>query len=209
MRLAASVDRLRRDTGTSVSCCSAWRALRTKRSWLPSGTLYPFFDYGFPYKTKPTQKKRALITIWLLGYQEVPSEVRSNVALLISLHAFTRDAEIGDVSDWLGLMPEPPRPGAKRRARLRATAAALFVQLREKQREQEKTSEAGSVHEKEDGSTLFPSKLSSDPRLLEAVLAAVPLNAFGLGPDGQDGQCLAPTAAYVNHSCLPNCVLVL
>ena len=33
---------------------------------------------------------------------------------------------------------------------------------------------------------------------LSALLAAVPLNAFGLGPEGRDGHCLAPAASKLS-----------
>ena len=37
------------------------------RAWWPSGTLYLFFGYGFPYKIATPKKRGALIVIWLLG----------------------------------------------------------------------------------------------------------------------------------------------
>ena len=110
---------------------------------------------------------------------------------------------------------------ARRKARLRQRAAELFLEL-------------GLCSQGGAGASSLLSSNSSNPTnpdsnpklsLLCALLAAVPLNAFGLGPEGADGQLLAPAASslsgtlqtwlgycglalrrYANHSCVPNCL---
>ena len=46
-----------------------------------------------------------------------------------------------------------------------------------------------------DDSHEVPEVLPRCPAKLAALLAVAPLNAFGIGPEGQDGQCLAPLAS--------------
>ncbi|CAE7636249.1 unnamed protein product [Symbiodinium sp. CCMP2456] len=147
-------------------------------------------------ETEEKHRHECLLLQRLEGFssKQVPTEVRANVALLISLHAFLQTDPTGNVSDLLDLVQEPlSRPGARRRARLRAVAAKLFLEI---------LKDADSALRLQ--SPPPPRRLEAE--VLTAVLAAVPLNAFGLGPEGRDGHGLAPAASYTNHSCVPNCV---
>ena len=71
---------------------------------------------------------------------------------------------------------------ARRRARLRAVAAKLFLEI------------LGGGDRQPPGLGL--AALAAED--LSALLAAVPLNAFGLGPEGRDGHCLAPAASKLS-----------
>ncbi|CAE7243832.1 unnamed protein product, partial [Symbiodinium necroappetens] len=146
-------------------------------------------------ETEEKHRHECLLLQRLEGFssKEVPTEVRANVALLISLHAFLQTEPRGNVSDLLDLVQEPlSRPGARRRARLRAAAAKLFLEILEETAE--------TADKKAERRSLYAAEV------LTAALAALPLNAFGLGPEGRDGHGLAPAASYINHSCVPNCV---
>ncbi|OLP83789.1 hypothetical protein AK812_SmicGene35402 [Symbiodinium microadriaticum] len=147
-------------------------------------------------ETEEKHRHECLLLQRLEGFssKEVPTEVRANVALLISLHAFLQTEPRGNVSDLLDLVQEPlSRPGARRRARLRAAAAKLFLEILEE-------TETAETADKKAERSLYAAEV------LTAALAALPLNAFGLGPEGRDGHGLAPAASYINHSCVPNCV---
>ena len=72
---------------------------------------------------------------------------------------------------------------ARRRARLRAVAAKLFLEIL-----------GGRDVQRPPGLGL--AALAAED--LSALLAAVPLNAFGLGPEGRDGHCLAPAASKLS-----------
>ncbi|CAJ1400167.1 unnamed protein product, partial [Effrenium voratum] len=107
---------------------------------------------------------------------KVPSEVWENAALLASLRA-SLWADPSREAELEELMQEPPsRAGARRRQRCRAQALQLLGL--------EGLAGPGA-----------------------RALGAMPLNAFGLfAEDKQEGQCLAPVASLLNHSCIPNCV---
>eukprot|EP00439_Symbiodinium_sp_Y106_P084168 s1525_g25.t1 len=172
---------------------TVWQSWQIRRS---------IFATHVSSQTQEKHRHECLLLQRLEGFssKEVQTEVRANVALLISLHAFIQTDPTGNMSDLLDLVQEPlSRPGARRRARLRAVAAKLFLEILG----------GGDVQRPPGlGPGLGLAALAAED--LSALLAAVPLNAFGLGPEGRDGHCLAPAASklssYTNHSCVPNCV---
>lgn len=96
--------------------------------------------------------------------------------------------EDGSWTSCLGLMRDREGGGAQRRQKLRKQAVTSFLAACEATGEQP----------------------GGDAGMLEAVLAARPLNDFGLyDADGELlGRGLFPAAAMANHSCVPNVAVV-